>query len=217
MKRVWSLCTCMILVLAAFLLAMTGIRRQEDAFVLEIAPEVLRFHVLANSNSAEDQALKLAVKDYLLEQLRPHAASKEKAQDYIMQNQEELEEKAEAFMRELGYSYGAKVRLENCAFPRRVYGDVVFPAGTYDAVRVLIGEGEGRNFWCVLYPSLCYVEAASRILPDPHLDDLQAIVAENDLAAAAGVCRGSEKKTGQDSLLPRVSIRFKLFERLSSY
>ncbi len=184
MKKIYRQCLAAMFLLMAFLLIMNGARRKEEALAAEIAPGVLRFHVLANSDSPEDQELKLKVNDFLLELLRPHATSKQDTQDYIIQNRAVLEAAADSFLKSLGSEQTTRICLETCAFPRRTYGDTIFPAGTYDAVRVLIGDGDGKNFWCVLYPSLCYPESAYN------------------------------KNTEQDISLPRVAFRMKFFEWL---
>ena len=212
MKKNYEYCCCFMLLLMTFLLLMHGARRKEDALAQTLAPEVLRFHVLAHSDTPEDQALKLAVKEYLLEQLRPHVTSKSEAQDYIMKHREKLEEQTETFIRSLGFSYPAEIRLETCDFPGRTYGDMTFPAGVYDAVRVLIGDGTGRNFWCVLYPSLCYLDTTYAIVPKESKDALQAVIPEADFHALLSARR---QKTEQDSLLPRITVRFKLFDWLA--
>ena len=187
MEKIYRKCLAAMFLLMAFLLIMHGARRKEEALAAQIAPEVLRFHVLANSDSPKDQALKLALKDHLLEVLSPHVTSKKGAQDYIMQKKEDLEEDAENWIQAQGFSYPVTIQLETCAFPRRTYGDTAFPAGTYDAVRVLIGDGAGKNFWCVLYPSLCSLDSTFYT-----------------------------KKTEQDSLLPRMKVRSKLLDWLAS-
>ena len=192
MEKIYKKCLTATFFLMAFLLLMNGSRRKEEALAAQIAPEVLRFHVLANSNTAEDQVLKLALKDHLLEVLRPHVTSKKEAQDYIMQNKETLEEQSEQWVRSLGYAYPVTIQLETCDFPKRTYGDITFPAGTYDAVRVLIGEGAGKNFWCVLYPSLCNLDSVYSVKP------------------------GEYKKTEQDFSLPRLRVRFKLLDWIAS-
>ena len=182
MKKKWYICLSMTLALMVFLTAMNGLRRKEEALASRIAPKVLRFHVLANSDSPKDQALKLEVKDLLLDTIRQGLGSetergpeqgagnpppegpgteagdgltKDQTASYILKHKAFLEETAEAYMKSRGFSYGADIRLERCLFPEKTYGDMTFPAGTYDAVRVLLGEGMGKNFWCVLYPSLC--------------------------------------------------------------
>lgn len=243
MKKMTRLSTAMVLLLMAFLLAMNGVRRQDEVLAARLAPEVLRFHVLANSDSAEDQALKLSVKDYLLEEIRLGLSYETVADDaadfvapltkdmvaqYILDNKSALEAKTEAFIRICDFDYPVDIRLETCEFPVRTYGDMTFPSGMYDAVRVLIGEGAGKNFWCVLYPSLCYLDRAYAVVPDESKAILQAVLPEDDFQALlsarrsagirlkASIQNGARKSAGlntekkeQDSLLPRVSFRFK--------
>ena len=102
--------------------------------------KILRFHVLANSDSAEDQALKLCVKDLLLEKIRDDAAAdqiagKEDLKAYILSESSTLKTAAEDFIHSFGYDYGVRVGIETCRFPVRTYGDMTFPAGMYEAVR----------------------------------------------------------------------------------
>ena len=139
-------------------------------------PQILRFHILANSDSPEDQALKLEVRTILLEKIYDdiqkedsvslkagtlfsgisQTPSKARLQTYIAEHAGELEAAAESFMEHQGFSYPAKVELTQCYFPTREYAGRTFPAGTYDAVRILLGEAEGHNWWCVLYPPLAF-------------------------------------------------------------
>ena len=118
-----------------FLLAMSGIRARDEALAADIAPKILRFHVLANSDSAEDQALKLCVKDLLLKKIRDDAAAdqiagKEDLKAYILSESSTLKTAAEDFIHSFGYDYGVRVGIETCRFPVRTYGDMTFPAGS---------------------------------------------------------------------------------------
>ena len=242
MKKNYKFCLSAMLLLIAFLLIMNGMRRRDEALAARIAPEVLRFHVLANSDRAEDQALKLEVKDFLLEHLRQSAiavrepeenadsdtftesredsfTSKHMLMQYILDNKTTLEAQTEAFIQSLGFDYPARICLETCAFPEKTYGDMTFPAGTYDAVRVLIGDGAGENFWCVLYPSLCYLDSTYAVVPEESKDVLRAVLPEDDFEALLDARRMyrhsestsfSDRKTEQDILLPRVTFRFKI-------
>lgn len=250
MKKNYKFCLSVMLLLLSFLLIMNGMRRRDEALAARIAPEVLRFHVLANSDRAEDQALKLAVKDFLLEHLRQSAiaggkteenvdsagfkgaqadsfTSKHMLMQYILDNKTSLEAQTGAFIQSLGFDYPARICLETCAFPEKTYGDMTFPAGTYDAVRVLIGDGAGANFWCVLYPSLCYLDSTYAVVPKESKDALRAVLPEDDFLALLDARKpGSHtslfpselpnKKTEQDILLPRVTFRFKLADIFSS-
>ena len=239
MTRKYHFCLSLTLILMAFLLAMSGIRRHEEALAARIAPEILRFHVLANSNSPEDQALKLEVRDFLLDRIRSGAKdlagpdgtlTREDLIRYLTENQDGLEASAEAFMAGQGYRYPARILLETCDFPEKAYGDLTFPAGTYEAVRVVIGHGEGENFWCVLYPSLCYLDSTHAVVPDSSKEELKALLPEDDFLALLSARRPIRaltlsrtvssapdaasapraQKTEQDSLLPRLHIRFRL-------
>ena len=124
-----------------------------------MADEVLRFHVLANSDTKEDQNLKMKVKDqvigYLEETMGPETESLDETKEFVKAHIPEIEKEAKKIVEQEGYSYPVKVRLEKTDFPEKTYGDVTFPAGTYEALRIEIGNGDGKNWWCVLYPALC--------------------------------------------------------------
>lgn len=119
---------------------------------------VLRLHILANSNSLEDQQLKLRVRDRLLEEgarwFSP-SASKAEAQAALQEALPQVASLAQEELRAAGCEASVAVELRHESFPRKCYGDYTLPAGDYDALRVLLGEGEGQNWWCVLYPNLC--------------------------------------------------------------
>lgn len=123
-----------------------------------VPPRVLRLHVIAHSDDPADQALKLRVRDAILP-LVAEAVAGAGGPDEAMRRVEERKAAIEARAREViragGYPYGVRVETGRFSFPARRAGDTVYPAGTYDAVRVVIGDGRGRNFWCVLFPGLC--------------------------------------------------------------
>ena len=171
-----------------FLLAMSGVRAQDEALAADLAPKILRFHILANSDSAADQALKLRVKDLLLEKIRDGAAGnavsdKDDLKAYICSESSSLEAAAEDLIHRQGYDYGVHVGIETCEFPVRTYGDMTFPAGMYEAVRVTIGNGAGHNFWCVLYPSLCYTDSVHASMPEESKETLRSLIPEDDFEA----------------------------------
>lgn len=123
-----------------------------------LAEKVVRLHVLANSDSRDDQALKLQVRDQVLSQAAELLTGQESAAEAAAILRDNLPLLARTAAREIksrGYGYPVRVSLEDCWFPSRQYADVSLPAGTYQALRVVIGEGEGHNWWCVVYPSLC--------------------------------------------------------------
>lgn len=117
---------------------------------------VLRLHVIAASDSEEDQRVKLSVRDAILP-LFERAESYADARAYLLSHGSEIQTTAEAVLRERGFDYGVQLSLGTETFPDRVYGDLLFPAGEYDALCVRLGPAEGHNWWCVLFPPLCIV------------------------------------------------------------
>ena len=134
---------------------------------------ILRLHILANSDSAEDQRVKLAVRDAILEKL-PSPDSAADAEAYLMTHGAELLATAEQVLRENGKPYSVQLMLGEFDFPDRQYGDTVYPAGRYRALRVLLGRAEGANWWCVLFPPLCIVTAEAEPLPKAEDIELES-------------------------------------------
>lgn len=223
-KKNHLICTGAVLSLTVFLMILSKSRAQGMALAERIAPQILRFHVLANSDSPEDQALKLEVRDLLLNELSgaeygSSSATKREISGYILTNRSDLEAQAETFIASRGFDYKVSIRLEQCEFPDRTYGDLSFPAGTYDAVRVLIGEGAGKNYWCVLYPSLCYLDSTHAVVTEDSKEQLRAVIPEDDFLALLSARRLEAKQKAADSsgsteTVPRLTIRFKLFDWL---
>lgn len=136
--------------------------------------DFIRFHVVANSDSEEDQALKLKVRDELLKEIngglvrravgQAEAGDKTASLDidesrrYIIENITEIEAAAERIVRAEGYDYDVRAEFGVSWIPEKTYGSVTFPAGNYEALKVLIGKAEGHNWWCVLYPPLCLID-----------------------------------------------------------
>lgn len=148
-----------------------------------ISSSVIRFHCLANSNSTADQTLKLEVRDRVLAEIEPMVSqSKSKAETVkILQNSiNQMRQAALETIEENGKDYDVRVSLENCSFPMKKYGDSVFPAGDYDALRVEIGEAKGKNFWCVVYPPLCFVDEGCQQLDDGTKDELKNILTQEE-------------------------------------
>lgn len=132
----------------------------------ELADSMIRFHVIANSDTEEDQALKLAVRDRVLEEaegLYPEGATLEQAQAALEGHLNTLAAAGRAVVEEQGYDYPVSARLEDCWFPTKEYEDFALPAGNYTALRVTIGEGKGQNWWCVAFPPLCLGAASETV------------------------------------------------------
>lgn len=148
-----------------------------------LAKQVLRLHVLANSDSHEDQALKLKVKAAIVEALSPvlsETSDKAAACAWVSANLDELQIIAAQVIADEGYSYPVTVACETVWFPNKTYGDMTFPCGYYDALRVCIGEADGANWWCVLYPPLCFVDLTCGVVPDESKEKLETVLDEDD-------------------------------------
>ncbi len=142
----------------------------------DIADSVFRLHVIANSDSSEDQALKLKVRDNLLSYmntLTKNCSSKEDAINLAKEHQEDFYKIAKQTITENGFSYPVTVEIGTCDFPTKTYGDISLPAGSYDALRVKIGDAKGKNWWCVMFPPLCFVDVTSGVVPNESKEQMK--------------------------------------------
>ena len=155
----------------------------------DIADKIIRFHVRANSDSDEDQALKLKVKDevvsYLTESMKA-SDSKTDSITYIENHLSEITAIADATIKEEGYDYKATAYMTNEFFPTKTYGDVTIPCGNYDAFRIDIGSSSGQNWWCVLYPPLCFVQGSYGVATDESKMLLKNILDEDEFNYISG-------------------------------
>ncbi|MBQ7032357.1 MAG: stage II sporulation protein R [Clostridia bacterium] len=152
-----------IIALLTGLLVTAGLTIYSDAMQSEVARNVLRLHVLANSDAEEDQNLKLAVRDRLLQESRTLFTDCEtpaQSKAVFLQEKSKLTAAAADEIARQGYCYPVSVSLEKTYFPTKYYDGVAFPAGEYEAVRVEIGEAAGQNWWCVMFPPLCFVDGS---------------------------------------------------------
>lgn len=130
----------------------------------EISEEVLRFHILANSNSEEDQALKIEIKDEvisLMELALSSSNSRVETIENIENDMDKIIELAEKIISENGYDYTISGQITDVDFPTKTYGDMTLPAGNYKSLQLIIGEGKGDNWWCCMFPPLCFVDITS--------------------------------------------------------
>lgn len=149
----------------------------------KIAKNVLRLHVIANSDSDSDQKLKLKVRDSILSELQTGLSgisSSAQAKQYVSSKFENIKQSADYTIHENGYSYSAKVFIQNRYFPTKTYGDLTFPAGYYDALCVEIGKADGHNWWCVLFPSLCFEDATTATVPKESKEKLKNVLTKEE-------------------------------------
>ena len=154
----------------------------------DIANSVFRLHVLANSDTEEDQALKLKVRDALLKYMNnicKDCANKEEAIAKVYEYKDNFKQIALDTIHSEGYSYDVNINIGNFEFPTKDYGDISLPAGFYDALRVEIGEAKGKNWWCVMFPPLCFVDVTSGVVPDESKELLEDNLSEEEFALVA--------------------------------
>lgn len=155
----------------AFLLTIAFSTASFEKDCKEVRNSILRLHVIANSDTEEDQALKLKVRDAVLEKsksLFKKSDSKASAKSQAQKSIDILTEAAKNVISENGYDYNVQIEVGKSNFPTKTYEAVTLPAGEYDAVRVLIGKAEGKNWWCVMFPPLCLPAAKG----DKKIDDV---------------------------------------------
>ena len=137
----------------------------------ELRESTFRLHILANSDSEHDQRVKYALRDYILTDMGGMFAScgsKSETKALAERNLGYIEQRAGEYLRSIGCTEPVRCSVETCDFPTRVYADFTLPAGSYDALRIEIGEGAGKNWWCVLYPSVCVNAVSAPKSPLPR-------------------------------------------------
>lgn len=168
-----------------------------------ITDSVFRLHVIANSDSQEDQALKYKVRDSLIDYMNslvPNCSNKEEAINIVNSHIEDFKNIAMKTIKEEGFNYSVNINIGNFEFPTKHYGDITLPAGLYDALRVEIGEAKGQNWWCVMFPPLCFVDVTSGVVPENSKKELESNLSKEEFALI------SENKS-QD-----IQFKFKLLE-----
>lgn len=184
-----------------------GIIRYSKEVTDSISKEVIRFHVVANSDTTDDQLLKQKVRDEVIGFIEPLIEECESVEDtrYIIEGSLPIiKEISEEVIEDWGKDYQVYVALDKANFPTKSYGDVVLPAGEYEACRIVIGEGKGENWWCVMYPPLCYLDVATGVVPLEGKEQLEKELNEEQY----NLLTNKEDKNYE--------IRFKLVESINS-
>ena len=193
MRKLWKRVILCFVLAASFRFGMLIADRQR------LNGDMIRFHVVANSNSAEDQAVKLQVRDAVMESLRSamaDVADVEQAKAYLQENLPKIQATANEVLARAGFDTSTVVSLCRETFDTRVYDTFTLPAGVYESLRITIGEGEGKNWWCVVFPGLCIPAAEEDFA---------------DVAAGAGFSEAlSSTLTGEEGY----EIRFFLLDAL---
>ena len=174
----------------------------QAASMEDISEKIIRFHVLANSDSEEDQDLKLKVRDEVIGYMTPilnESKSVDESRELLISNQNKVIEIAKEVIRREGYDYDVNVELAMTNFPVKTYGNVTLPQGEYEAFRVLIGEAKGQNWWCVMFPPLCFIDMSKG-----------QISYEKSEQQLSGVLTEEEQSLITDTEDSKIEFRFKI-------
>lgn len=154
-----------------------------NAVSKDLSESVFRLHVLANSDNSDDQSLKYKVRDNVLSYMNDlclNTKTKEEAIKIARIHQDEFYKIAKQTIIDNGYDYDVNIKIGVFDFPTKQYGDISFPAGSYDALRIEIGEAKGQNWWCVMFPPLCFVDMTSGIVPDESKKTLESSLSSEE-------------------------------------
>lgn len=149
----------------------------------DVSDKIVRLHVIANSDSEIDQRVKLSVRDAILNEMNQTSSGKDITLLSVEENEENLISAAEGVLKENGCTYGCTLETGRFSFPVKSYENITLPAGKYDAVRVVLGDGKGENWWCVMFPPLCFTESAKGALSNENEKALKEMVSESSYAA----------------------------------
>lgn len=196
-----------ILIFLLFIYILISANAYTNAICSDISDSVFRLHVIANSDSVQDQNLKYIVRDNVLKymaSITSGVTSKEEIIEIASNNLEEFKQIAQNTIYENGFNYDVTVEIGNFDFPTKTYGDVSFPAGFYDALKIKIGNASGQNWWCVMFPPLCFIDVSSGIVPDDSKNILESELNEEEYSLITGT--KNENK-----------IKFKIIEVLQNF
>lgn len=156
----------------------------EENVVDDISEKLIRFHVLANSDSDIDQDLKLRVKDEVLKYISPilnESQSLEESREILKREDKNIIKIAEDYIKSQGFDYTVETTLTRENFPVKEYGNIVLPQGEYEAYRILIGEGKGQNWWCVMFPPLCFIDVTKgQVAYDETEEKMKDVLSEEE-------------------------------------
>ena len=181
-----------------------------NAISTDLQKNVFRLHVIANSDSEEDQNLKLKVRDNVIKYMNTlcsKTTSKEEAIEIANAHLNEFKEIALNTIKENGYNYDVNISIDNVFFPTKTYGDISLPEGYYDALRIKIGKG--KNWWCVMFPPLCFVDVTSGIVPDDSKELLKENLSQEEYDL---ICNGNSEDLNNTD----ITFKFKIVELLNN-
>ena len=204
--RLSILILSLVAIISIMTISISGELKKISTASQDYKDKLIRFHVIANSDSDEDQNLKLKVRDAVINYLQPkllESESIEESESIIKKEYDELDKISKNIISENGYDYDVKVGIDYSEFPTKQYSNVVLPAGEYKALKIIIGEGKGKNWWCVMFPPLCFVDEEKGIIDKDTDDKLREVLTEEEYELI------SQKTSNQ---MNRVQVKFKIVE-----
>lgn len=199
---------CLFLLILLFIYIIVSAISYTQAVCKDISSTVFRLHVIANSDSIEDQDLKLMVRDKILEYMSSISKDIYTKDDLVVllnDNLTNLTNIAKQTVLENGYDYNVSVEVGNFSFPTKNYGDITLPPGYYDALRIKIGNASGKNWWCVMFPPLCFVDVTTGIVPEESKEIIKENLSDEEYALIS------------DSSNSNTQIKFKIVELLQNF
>ena len=198
--------TTLLLMFLLFVYVLIAASSYTKAVCTDIANNVFRLHVIANSDSEEDQNLKYIVRDSILSYVNGILENINNKEDVVLtinNHIDEIKNIAQQAVYNEGFTYDVEIEVGNFKFPTKTYGNISFPPGLYDALRVKIGNASGKNWWCVMFPPLCFVDVSSGIVPEDSKELMESNLSSEDYALVS-----SSKNT--------TKIKFKVVEVLQN-
>ena len=184
-----------------------------QAISYNLSDSVFRLHIIANSDSSADQELKLKVRDKIIEYMNTLTSNSSDKKDVISivnNHLDSFKEIALNTIKENGYNYDVNIEIGNFHFPTKSYGDISFPAGNYDALKIEIGDAIGQNWWCVLFPPLCFVNSSTGVVPDDSKNTLKKNINSESYEII------SEGNNSNDNTSD-IKIKFKIIEFFNNF
>jgi stage II sporulation protein R len=226
--------------LCALLLCSLILVRSDNSSAENVNDKIIRFHVVGNSDSEEDQSVKLQIRDEILQKYGPAISksnSRNESFQLISEKLDEIENTANEILKKEGKSYSAKAVLGESIFPIKQYGTITLPPGEYTALKVVLGEGGGKNWWCVMFPPLCFIDITRGLTSEETDEELKKVISNKDVESITAfkqetskievVAKAKESNTKTTSanksastakktkiLQPSIEFRFKSVEML---
>lgn len=203
MKKIFYLTSLIILITIFLFISITSYANTVSD---DLSDNFFRLHILANSDSNEDQTLKLKVRDKIIEYMNSLSYSnltKSEAIELTKSNLQNFKEIAQKTILEEGYNYSVNLEIGNFYFPTKEYGNISLPAGYYDAIKIEIGEAKGKNWWCSLFPPLCFVDISAGVIDEETEEYLKENLSEDEFSL---ITDSSED----------IKFKFKIVELLNS-